>query len=255
MRFVDSPNLHPDLCREVGEHAEKRYYHSTMTRLYDAAVEEYGLPEAVAHLTDIMCAAQPEVEALIQQRVGLGVIRDADQTRKSLAGNGFQCLVLYALASLQAGGLIPKHVVCTIRTQNHPRIGGGVIQVGPETIKPDADLLVYSARATDGPVCLFSLKTSLRERAGQTHRWKILMDIVTSADCHSIKDKYDLRYAGGTNFRMGLITTNFYNEITSPMQKGLLRFFEHVYLTKPGEWGPPVMSFSAVAEDIRRIYE
>ena len=33
---------------------------------------------------------------------------------------------------------------------------------------------------------------------------------------------------------MGLITTNFYDEITSPQQRGLFRFFDHVYLTKPG---------------------
>ena len=256
MHFLDSPNLRADLRKEVVACADKRYYHPTMAALYDGMVAEHGLPGAANYLSHIMDEAKPKVEVLLEQRKAQGLIRDLDQTRKSVAGHAFQSLTLYALASLQAEGLIPKHVICTLKTQKNKKIGNSIIHVGPEEMKPDADLLVYSDRDDDDPVCLFSLKTSLRERAGQTHRWKVLMDIVISPNCHSIKEKYGLKYFGSKNFRMGLITPNFYDELTNPgsQHAGLLRFFEHVYLTKPGEWKSPILSFAAVAADIRRIY-
>ena len=253
MHFADSANLHPSNRREFDE-IRGRYYFPPMLRLYKDAMAKHGLPDAAHHLTDIMREAQSEVEELIQQRKAAGRIRDADQARKNLAGNGFQALAFCALASLQAGGLIPSHVVFTLKAKNHPRLGGSFIQVGPETIKPDVDLLAHSDRDGDAPVCIYSLKTSLRERAGQTHRWKLLLDIVTADNCRSIKEKYDLQYGGDANFRLGLVTTNFYDEITAPQQRGLFKFFDHVYLTKPGDFQPPVSRFSAVAADLRGVY-
>lgn len=39
---------------------------------------------------------------------------------------------------------------------------------------------------------------------------------------------------------VGLITTNFYEEITNPQQVGMLRFFDFVYIAKAGDWGDRV---------------
>lgn len=39
------------------------------------------------------------------------------------------------------------------------------------------------------------------------------------------------------NFKVGFITTNFYNEIINPQQKGMLKFFDFVYITKGREVG------------------
>ena len=255
MDFLNSSHIHPNLSTELKHRVDDKYYLPPMVKGYACAVEEYGLPLAASYLTEVIGAANDEVQALISGRVASGAITDGKQASKSVVGHGFQVLVLTALGSLQAAGMFPKHVICTLSTANHPKIGGSVIHVGPEKIKPDADLLIHSDRSANEPVCLFSLKTSLRERAGQTHRWKVLLDIVTAENCHSLKNKYSLRYDGGSDFRMGLITTNFYNEITKPQQKGLLRFFEHVYLTKPGEWETPIVPFASIAEDLRSIYE
>jgi len=66
-------------------------------------------------------------------------------------------------------------------------------------------------------------------------------DKLTNAeDCQSVKAKYEVSYQAQVNFKVGLITTNFYEEITNPQQVGRLRFFDLVYITKAGEWGERV---------------
>lgn len=253
MNFVGSQNLHPENRQELDEIRE-RYYFSPMLRLYVDAIAEHGLPDAADHLSRIMREAQDEVEELLMHRRNAGEISDVNQAKKSVAGNAFQALAFCVLASLQAEGKIPPHVIFTLKTGKHPRLGGSVIQVGPETIQPDVDLLVYSSLTDKTPACIYSMKTSLRERAGQTHRWKVLLDIVTAENCRSIKEKYDLQYGGDANIRLGLVTTNFYEEITSPQQRGLFQFFDYVYLTKPGDFQQPVAQFSKIADDLRGIY-
>lgn len=39
---------------------------------------------------------------------------------------------------------------------------------------------------------ILSIKTSLRERAGQTYKWKLLMEIATTEN--PIKEKYNISY-------------------------------------------------------------
>ena len=254
MNIFDGEQLNP-LNRDELAKVQRRYYMSPLLRLYQKAIEQHSLPCAVDYLSNIMQAGKSAVEELLVARQNAGLIKDVNQARKAVAGNAFQALVFCALASLQAAGLIPTHLIFTLKTQNNPRLGGSVIQVGPETIKPDVDLLIYSAVNDNAPVCIYSLKTSLRERAGQTHRWKVLLDIVTAENCRSIKQKYDLQYDGTTNFLMTMITTNFYDEITNPQQRGLLRFFDYIYLTKPGDFQMPVTLFSNIVRDLVEIYD
>ncbi len=253
INLFSSVQLNPSNRHELAS-IRQRYYMLPMLQLYQSTVEQVGLPCAVDHLNDIMRQGQNMVETLLVARKEAGEIRDVAQARKSVAGNAFQALVFCALASLQAAKLIPAHLIFTLKTQNNSRLGGSVIHVGPEKIKPDVDLLIYSEADVNAPICIYSLKTSLRERAGQTHRWKVLLDIVTAENCHSIKQKYDLKYDGSTNFLMAMITTNFYDEIMNPQQKGLLRFFDYVYLTKPGDFAAPVMRFSRIVRDLEAIY-
>ncbi len=252
MNFFNNDQLNRSNRDEL-DHIRKRYYFDPVLRLYEKTIASYGLPDATDHMSAIMRNAQPEVEQILVERKESEKINNIDQARKSIAGNVFQALVFCALASLQVGGHIPAHLIFTLKTRNNSRLGGSIIQVGPEIIRPDVDLLMYSEH-TDMPVCIYSLKTSLRERAGQTHRWKVLLDIVTAENCRSIKEKYDLQYAGDADFRMGLITTNFYNEITSPQQRGLFQFFDHIYLTKPGCFDAPVQCFSRIASDLTQNY-
>jgi len=56
------------------------------------------------------------------------------------------------------------------------------------------DLVLYtiSNEETMLDCIIISLKTSLRERAGQTYKWKLLLEIATTES--SIKEKYDISY-------------------------------------------------------------
>jgi type II restriction enzyme len=247
--------MHPENKNSL-RRLRSKYYFSALERRFAAIGKSQGILAAADRITEIMRGAQPEVEELILRRRQAGEIRDADQARKSLAGHCFQSLAVYALFMMQKEEMIPPRLICTLNTR-HPLIeSSAAIQVGGEKLKPDLDLLVYSGQAAaDEPVCIYSLKTSLRERAGQTHRWRLLFDIVTSDNCRSIKEKYRLGYKGTKQFKMGMITTNFYDEISQPQQRGLLAFFDYVYLTKPGRFAPPVANFSRIAEDLRKTYD
>ena len=89
------------------------------------------------------------------------------------------------------------------------------ITVDGETQKPDCDLIIYSLKENqDLKKCIIlSLKTSLRERAGQTYKWKLLMEIATTEN--SIKKKYNISYNPDEMPIVCFATVNFYNEINS----------------------------------------
>ena len=231
----------------------RRYYVPVLEDKFNAHRRQCGLPAAADYLTASMREAQTSVERLIDERIAAGKINDRDQARKSLAGNGFQAIVFMALCAMQTEGLIPARVIFSLKPKRHPVIKKfAVIKTGNEELKPDMDLMAYAPESEH--VAVYSLKTSLRERAGQTHRWKLLMDIATAPDAESLRTRYDLRFEGGATFRMNLITTNFYDEITAPQQRGLLQFFDRVYLTKPGDFAAPVLNFSRIAEDLTEMY-
>jgi len=244
--------VHPQNAAAL-ESLRQKYYFPALERAYQTCRDAHGLPAAADHITDAMRASQPAIEQLIQQRVADGAIQDASQARKVVAGNAFQTLALRVLIAMQESGMIPAEVIFALKPKRHPLITAfATIRIGDETLKPDLDLLAYT-EASD-VAAIYSLKTSLRERAGQTQRWKLLLDIATAPDCDSIKAKYKLNYNGKRRFVMGLITTNFYDEIMAPQQRGLLRFFDYVYLTKPGAHALPVSNFSQVAADLSNLY-
>lgn len=76
-----------------------------------------------------------------------------------------------------------------------------------------------------------SLKTSLRERAGQTYRWKLLLEIATTEN--QIKDKYNIAYDSAAMPIVCFATVNFYNEINNPQHRGMLKFFDNAFIGKP----------------------
>ena len=242
-----------DVVKELGN----RYYFSPLEKWYLKKVDEVGYTESLNYLTEIMQGSKHEVGLIINDRIEKKQINDFKQASKTIAGNGFQGLVAYALVCHQREGLLTDQIEVTLKPKRHPLINEyACIKVGDDIQKPDIDLLIYSKKAQlEKPVLIFSMKTSLRERAGQTYKWKLLMDIAAAADCQSIKNKYDLCYNAKLDFKVGLITTNFYEEITNPQQTGMLKFFDYVYITKPGEWGERVKNFSTIIEDLNKIYE
>lgn len=153
--------------------------------------------------------------------------------------------------------ILPQDIVITLKPKKHSIIEEyAVIKVGDNIQKPDLDLLIYKyKRSLNYPITIYSIKTSLRERAGQSYRWKLLIDICTATDCDSIKDKYSLSYTQKAKLVTGFITANFYKEITHPQQKGMLSFFDYVYITKDGTWENPVTRFSSAIKDLSTTYK
>ena len=80
---------------------------------------------------------------------------------------------------------------------------------------------------------ILSLKTSLRERAGQTYKWKLLLEIANSDSAIEIKEKYNLSYKGKEMPLICFATVNFYNEINNPQQRGMFKFFDRAFIAKP----------------------
>lgn len=243
--------------QQVFEDIERRYYFSPIKKNFEKKVKEVGAEKSISYLTEIMQSSTTDVEKIIQKRIKSGEINDAAQTRKAVAGNGFQGLVAYALIYLQSEGLINKDLSITLKPKKHKFIEDyATIRVGDDVQKPDVDLMIYhSKRLEKAPVLIFSMKTSLRERVGQTYKWKLLMDIATSQDCVNVKKKYDLSFEVKADFRVGFITTNFYDEITQPQQIGMLNFFDYVYLTKPGVFKSPVNEFSKIVSHLKALYK
>lgn len=235
---------------------ENRYYFTSIKEGLEAKAIETGEKNALNYLTEVMQSATSKVEKLIQARIRDKIISSADQARKTIAGNGFQGLVAYSLIRLQEKNILNPNLAITLKPKKHPLIEKyATIKVGDDMQKPDIDLLIYHhPRPEKYPVIIYSIKTSLRERAGQTYRWKLLMDIVSSNDCKTIKEKYNLTYKAMDNFKVGFITSNFYKEITNPQQKGMLKFFDFVYITKPGKWEKPVCEFSRILDDLNSVY-
>jgi len=242
--------------RKTVSRIESRYYFKPINQIFEKKVKEVGRIKALDTLTDVMQNAKGEVNRIIQQRKNNGFIKDADQARKTVAGNALQGLIAYSLIELQREGKLDPDLVITLKPKSHPLIEKyAEIKVGDEVQKPDIDILIYKHdRPEEYPITIYSIKTSLRERAGQTYKWKLLMDIATSENCQTIKDKYELNYEAGGNFKVGLVTTNFYDEIKTPQQRGMLKFFDFVYITKDGDWEKPILKFSEVVNDLNTIY-
>ena len=242
------------------EGMEKGHYMPAFRKIFLDSVRKIGVKKTADRLTNIMQSArEKKINPIINRRKKSGEIEDIQQTSKAVAGRGFQALVVMTLIEMQRQGHLPNHLVfVTSPTKNTQIATSTTITVGAEKLKPDMDLLIYSESRANLPYYIVSVKTSLRERAGQTHRWKLLYDIVTATDCRSLKKKYKLKYQGNKNIKMGLITTNFYNEITdkitSPQHRGLFEFFNGIYLTKPNKTQPPVKRFSSIIADLKEIY-
>jgi len=189
-RLSQQPSEHPSI-EQIRAEFERRYYFEPIREGLQAAVRSYGHIEALNHLTTIMRDASPALETIIQQRMAQGLIRDAPQARKSIAGNGFQGLVAYSLLLLQDAGMVPSTLAITLKPKHHPLIEQyRTIRVGDDVQKPDIDLFIcHREQPLQFPLLIYSMKTSLRARAGQTYRWKLLVDIASSDTCSAIKER------------------------------------------------------------------
>lgn len=193
-----------------------------------------GWIEVLNHLNEILRDSQNDVENLLDARVATGKIKDKSQTRKSIVGNAFSNIIVYIFIQNKLVENLSGGIYITSKKANilgFEKIS--TINVGDETQKPDMDLVIYSLKENLelNKCIILSLKTSLRERAGQTYKWKLLMEIAMS-DCE-VRDKYEISYNPPTIPLVCFVTVNFYNEINNPQHRGMFKFFDRAFIGKP----------------------
>lgn len=203
--------------------------------------KEKAMVRILDYLYDILTLSQSGVEKIIDKRFKKGIIKDKNQTRKSVGGNNFQKLVAYSLLKNIQIGNLPKNIVVTLTTSNNKIINEyATINTFQEKQKPDVDILIYSKEIEKNklPIVIFSCKTSMRERAGQTYKWKLLLDIATT-QCKHISETpecphniYQIEYNNQRKIYMCFVTSDLYNEINQPQIAGMLSFFDKSYITK-----------------------
>jgi type II restriction enzyme len=192
---------------------------------------------AFDELHDIIKGCQNTVGQLIEERKNKGLIKDINQAQKSVVGNIFPYSLIYIFLKNKEIGNIKEDIYITNKASEVPRFKEeiSVIKLGNgEQQKPDFDIIIYQKGRleSDYPKCIIlSLKTSLRERAAQTYKWKLLLEI--AGDNQSkVKEKYGIIYDVPEIPSICFATVNFYDEINNPQQKGMLKFFDRAFLAK-----------------------
>ncbi|TLD82660.1 hypothetical protein LS70_006735 [Helicobacter sp. MIT 11-5569] len=235
------------------EDIESKYYMQPMiTKIKsDLSNQTLTLKEVFNHLYSYLVNCKDEVENLIQTRIQKGEIKDASQARKSIAGGAFSNLIIWVFLKNKEQGNIGQNIFITSKISSIPQWQNlFYIKVGDETQKPDVDLVIYSLDSKN-KLCrciILSLKTSLRERAGQTYKWKLLMEIANTES--SIKTKYDISYNPPILPLVCFATVNFYNEINNPQHRGMFKFFDCAFIGKNIQTGDFIKPLSYLIDYI-----
>jgi len=182
---------------------------------------------------EVLVESEAEVREILIKRKANEEIKDISQAMKSIAGNAFSyCIVYLFLKNKMEGNISPNIYITSKKSKVKEFDKIATIKVGGETQKPDVDLIIYTKKddETIDKCIILSLKTSLRERAGQTYKWKLLMEIATTDN--SIKDKYDIFYDVSEMPVVCFATVNFYNEINNPQHRGMFKFFDKAFIAK-----------------------
>jgi type II restriction enzyme len=181
----------------------------------------------------ILNEAKTFVDEYLKERKVKGEIKDEKQALKSIAGNSFSSALVYIFLKNKELDNIREDIFITSQLSKIPSFKEvSVINVDGETQKPDCDLVIYSLNEDENlkKCMILSLKTSLRERAGQTYKWKLLMEIATSDN--PIKEKYNIAYNSEKMPLVAFATVNFYNEINNPQHRGMFKFFDKSFIAK-----------------------
>ncbi len=199
--------------------------------LNEAKSPHIGIETALDSLHEILKSALSEVNEIIQARIEACEIKSAEQARRSVVGSSFAYLIQYLLLVAKSHGVLESSVNISTTIPKELFAKGFVIEVANETQKPDCDLLIWKTEPTRA--IILSLKTSLRERASQTYKWKLLLEIAGDKNSNVAK-KYDISYPSEVIPKICFATVNFYNEINQPQQRGMLKFFDSAFIAKHG---------------------
>ena len=232
---------------------ENKYYMQPMLEsiIKDLKNNKLNLQEVFNNLYGYLLNSKDAVEKLLKERVDRNEIKDISQARKSIAGSAFSNLIIWVFLKNKESKNIDKDIFITNKISQIPHFQElFYIKVGEETQKPDVDLVIYRLDSKQNLVsCLIlSLKTSLRERAGQTYKWKLLMEIANTES--SIKEKYNIVYNPPIQPLVCFATVNFYNEINNPQHRGMFKFFDCAFIGKNIQTGDFIKPLSYMLDYI-----
>ena len=216
------------------EQIKEKFYMPPLIKGLDEFIKSGGTWKlAFDKIYEILVNGKSAVDEILLNRQSEGNIKNMDQARKSIAGNAFSNLIIYVFLQNKINGLINENVFITNKKSDIKDFNSiATINVDGETQKPDVDLIIYS-KNEDGSTkkcAILSLKTSLRERAGQTYKWKLLMEIANYSE--QIKSKYNITYNPTCMPLVCFATVNFYNEINNPQNRGMFKFFDKSFIGK-----------------------
>lgn len=233
---------------------ETKYYMRPMLEAikYDIQSQNHTLQEIFDYLYNYLVDCKDKVENLIQERIVKGEITDASQARKSIAGSAFSNLIVWVFLKNKEQNAVAQNIFISYKISSIQKWQDlFFIKVGEETQKPDVDLVIYSLdSAKNLHKCLIlSLKTSLRERAGQTYKWKLLMEIANTES--SLKEKYDICYNPPILPLVCFATVNFYDEINNPQHRGMFKFFDCAFIGKNIQTQPFIKPLSYLIDYVK----
>lgn len=214
---------------------EEKYYMKPMLDSIQADInsKKITLQKIFDYLYNYLTDSKDKVEKLIQKRIQKGEIKDASQARKGITGNAFSNLIVWVFLKNKEQGNIKENIFITSEISTVPHHEElFFINIDDEGQKPDVDLVIYSLDSNNNlnKCIILSLKTSLRERAGQTYKWKLLMEIANSQS--DIKAKYNIHYNPPIMPLVCFATVNFYDEINNPQHRGMFKFFDCAFIGK-----------------------
>ncbi|MCL2086406.1 MAG: BsaWI family type II restriction enzyme [Oscillospiraceae bacterium] len=224
------------LCNEelkTLETLKSKYYMPPLISRLDRLIERYGYRECFRYLHPTIRNAQDEVMQIIEKRKAQQIITDVKQASKTVVGAIFSNCIEYLFLKAKEAGEVREDIFVTSKVKHFRKLIS--IIVDGETQKPDMDLVFYTLDTEQNPcnMMIVSLKTSLRERAGQTYKWKLLLEIATTEN--PIKEKYNIVYPLNKTPLVCFATVNFYDEINNPQHKGMFKFFDKSFIGKPVE--------------------
>ncbi|MBE8182701.1 MAG: hypothetical protein HAW61_04175 [Candidatus Portiera sp.] len=198
-----------------------------------------------------MRESQDSVNQIQEERKKRGEIKDISQSGKAIVGSMFAQLLHYLLLKNKEVGNIPAHILVTRSKAQAERMfeEDFKVYIGGEKQTPDCDMIIYNKNTKK--FIILSLKTSLRERAGQTFKWKLLWEIANSSNT-KLKDKFDIKYKGKVTPNICFVTADFYHEIDSSQHRGMFKFFDGSFIAKPNVEHDLVMSLSDLPAYIKK---
>jgi type II restriction enzyme len=214
--------------------------------------------QVLSSLTCILTNSQISVDTYIQGKIQSGRISDGAQARKSAAGNIYQQLVAYALAkNIEVGNLSNNlHITLSAKDLMDKY---AAIKIGDDIQKPDADVILYSDNNQNSPITIISCKTSCRERAGQTYKWKLLCDLAI-CNCTFINNnqncpitRLSISYTPQKQIKVYFVTADIHDELNQPQIYGMFNIFDGAYVSDASKTSH-AKNLENIISDLLQIY-